>query len=317
MARPLRIKYAGAFYHITSRGNERRPIFFDDRDREKLLSFFSKAVVRYGLAIHTYCLMGNHYHLLLETAKPNLSQAMHFINGGYTNYYNRAHHRSGHLFQGRYRAILVEKDPYASTLSRYIHLNPVRAGHSRRPEEYPWSSYGGYLNPKKKASWLETSLILGYFSSKDREARRRYKRFVEEGMMAKVSDPLGEVISGALLGAETFVEWVRGNVIRGMREGRDLPAINQLKPRPSIEQVSERVESSLGRDHRWFRDVSLSLCHRYTGETLREIGAFHGGMGESAVSQAVRRMSRRMEGERRLKEEISKIEMDLKKLSIV
>lgn len=317
MARPLRIQYAGAFYHITSRGNEQHPIFSSFRDREKLLAFFSEAVIRYGLSIHTYCLMENHYHLLLETSEPNLSQSMHFINGGYTTYYNRVYHRLGHLFQGRYRAILVEKDSYASILSRYIHLNPVKANLSKRPEEYRWSSYLGYLNPKKKPSWLETSLVLGYFSSKEGEARMRYRRFVEDGIRTVVSNPLDEVISGVLLGTEGFINWVKRNVIHGMKGGRDLPAIRQLKPRSSIEEVKERVGALLGANHRWLRDISLYFCHSYTGRTLWEIGEDHGGMGESAVSQAIGRLVKRIEGDKKLKKEVSKIGDELKNLSIV
>ena len=127
MARPLRIEYPGAFYHVTSRGNERKDIFKSQRDREKFLSYVESAVVRYGAVVHTWCLMSNHYHLLLETPAGNLSQIMRHINGAYTTYVNVKRKRAGHLFQGRYKAILVEADAYALELSRYMHLNPVRA----------------------------------------------------------------------------------------------------------------------------------------------------------------------------------------------
>ena len=127
LARPLRIQYPGAFYHVTSRGNERKAIFKNKRDREKFLSYLESASERYDAVIHTYCLMDNHYHLILETPRSNLSQILHHINGAYTTYFNVKRGRSGHLFQGRYKAILVEKDAYCQELSRYIHLNPVRA----------------------------------------------------------------------------------------------------------------------------------------------------------------------------------------------
>ncbi|HDO21625.1 MAG TPA: transposase, partial [Nitrospirae bacterium] len=140
MARPLRIEYPGAFYHITSRGNERKDIFKSARDREKFLSYLESSTQRYGAVIHVYCLMTNHYHLLLETPLGNLSQIMRHINGAYTTYFNTRRQRSGHLFQGRYKAIVVDADEYAEELSRYIHLNPVRAGIVERPEEYQWSS---------------------------------------------------------------------------------------------------------------------------------------------------------------------------------
>jgi REP element-mobilizing transposase RayT len=136
MARPLRIEYAGAFYHITSRGNERKEIFKDEQDFVKFLTYLESSVQRYKAVIHVYCLMSNHYHLLLETPLGNLSQIMRHINGAYTTHFNAKRQRAGHLFQGRYKAILVEADEYAGELSRYIHLNPVRAGVVRRPEEY-------------------------------------------------------------------------------------------------------------------------------------------------------------------------------------
>ncbi len=138
MARPLRITYPGAFYHITSRGNERKNIFKSQRDREQFLRYLESATERYGAKIHVYCLMSNHYHLLLETPLANLSQIMRHINGAYTTYFNIKRERAGHLFQGRYKAILVEMDEYAQELSRYIHLNPVRAGIAEMPEQYPW-----------------------------------------------------------------------------------------------------------------------------------------------------------------------------------
>lgn len=317
MARPLRIQYAGAFYHITSRGNERRPIFSSVRDREKMFSIFSEGVIRYGLSIHTYCLMENHYHLLLETKEANLSQAMHFINGGYTSYYNRVYHRSGHLFQGRYRAILVEKDQYVSTLSRYIHLNPVRAGLCKRPDGYRWSSYLGYLDPKKRPSWLETSLVLGYFSPRAGGARRKFKQFVEEGIRGEIPDPLEGVVSGIVLGTGEFIDRLKRDVIGRMRVGRDLPAVRQLKPRPSVEEIKRRVELSLGKGHRWLRDISIYLCQHYAGETLKRIGEVCGGMGESAVSQAIRRLVWRMEMDKKLKGEVLKIGTELRGLSTV
>ena len=132
MSRPLRIEYPGAFYHVTSRGNERKMVFQNSRDRERYLSYLESAHERYGAVIHVYCLMGNHYHLLLETPRGNLSQIIHHINGAYTTYFNVKRDRSGHLFQGRFKGILVEKDAYCKELSRYIHLNPVRAGKRKR-----------------------------------------------------------------------------------------------------------------------------------------------------------------------------------------
>jgi REP element-mobilizing transposase RayT len=133
MARPFRIEYSGAFYHISSRSNERKAVFKSERDREKFLLYFGSATERYSAIIHAYCLMDNHYHLLMETSAGNLSQIMHHINGACTTYFNAKRVRSGHLFQGRYKAILTEADEYAKELSRYIHLNPVQAGMCANP----------------------------------------------------------------------------------------------------------------------------------------------------------------------------------------
>ena len=145
MSRSLRIVYAGAFYHVTSRGNERKAVFRTHRDREKFLSYLESATERYRAVVHVYCLMNNHYHLLIETPSGNISQIMHHIKTAYTAYFNTKHERSGHLFQGRYKAIVIDADEYAREVSRYIHLNPVRAGLIEKPEEYRWSSYQYYI----------------------------------------------------------------------------------------------------------------------------------------------------------------------------
>ena len=145
MARPLRIEYKGAFYHITARGNERRRIFFSKADYDKFKDYLGKAQDKYGYLLHCYMLMTNHYHLLIETPNPNMSKLMHYLNGSYTGYINRRRKRSGHLFQGRYKAILVDADSYFLELSRYVHLNPVTANMVFNPEDYPYSSYSYFI----------------------------------------------------------------------------------------------------------------------------------------------------------------------------
>src|SRR6266571_8366879 len=170
MARPLRIEYEGAHYHVTSRGNERKAIFRDDTDREKFLELIGRAVEQFDIRVHAYVLMDNHYHLLIETPKAGLNRALRYLNGVYTQAFNRRHKRVGHLFQGRYKAILVEKDSYLLELSRYIHLNPVRimpwkgrAGREqlRYLERYRWSSIGGYWGTGRKESWVSYDEVLG------------------------------------------------------------------------------------------------------------------------------------------------------------
>ena len=287
MARPLRIEYPGAFYHITSRGNERKSVFRSDFDREQFLSYLQSAQERYGAVIHAYCLLNNHYHLLLETPRSNLSQILHHINGAYTTYFNVKRSRAGHLFQGRYRAILVEKEEYAHELSRYIHLNPYRAGMVKNINRYRWSSYPYYLGLKEKPSWLETGLILGYFGSQDKAAVRGYRRFVEEGIKKPGFNPLKEVFASTFLGGPDFVERMKEFV--GERDQvRDVPSLRVFKERKGLEEIRKAVGEVLGEEHPLFKKFGVYVSHQYGGHALKEIGKFY-RMEASAVSQAARR----------------------------
>src|SRR4030065_2173313 len=179
MARPLRIEYPGAFYHITSRGNERKNIFKNEYDFKKFLEYLEAANKRYRAVIHIYCLMSNHYHLLLETPMGNLSQIMRHINGAYTTYYNTKRKRFGHLLQGRYKETLIQAEEYAEELSRYIHLNPIRAGIRSKLEEYQWSSYQYYIGKKQTPTWLTVDYILSYFGMETSTAQKKYSEYVK------------------------------------------------------------------------------------------------------------------------------------------
>lgn len=183
MARPLRIEFEGAFNHITSRGNLRDRIFFDDKDREKFLEILRRTKERYGYLLHAYALMENHYHLFLETPKANISQIMQNINTSYTVYINKRHKRFGHLFQGRFKGILVDKETYLIVLTRYIHLNPVRARIVKSPENYRWTSYREYMGTcKEETSLVDTAETLSYFSKTKNTAMKAYREFVEAGI---------------------------------------------------------------------------------------------------------------------------------------
>ncbi len=241
MARPLRIQYPGAYYHVTSRGNERKDIFRSRRDREKFLEYLQSATQRYGARIHCYCLMSNHYHLLMETPEGNLSQIMQHINGSYTTYHNIKRKRAGHLFQGRYHALLVEADAYALELSRYVHLNPLRAGITEPPEEHPWSSCSSYIDGRAVPEWLYTDAILAYMSSNESEARSRYWRFVQDGLRISCSSPLKEAAAGVILGRAAFVEKIRRKHLDGGKQDRNLPAQTVLTRRRSVGQIIEMV----------------------------------------------------------------------------
>ena len=311
MARPLRILFPGAFYHITARGNERKEIFRTRKDRNRFLDYLESATRRYGAVFHLYCLMPNHYHLLVETPFANLPRIMLHINGAYTTYFNVKRQRTGHLFQGRYKAILVEKDEYALELSRYIHLNPVRAGLATRPEGYPWSSYRDYIGRRKAAApWLERHLILGLFGKNISGAQGRYRQFVEAGLTGEYSDPFRNTVSSTILGRESFVEDIRERFLKDRQTNREIPALRQLRTGPSMEEIVAEVGPVFEYDKALSKRVTLYLCHRYSGLRLREIGE-HFGIGESAVSQASRRLAAEIDGNEGLKEMIMSIKKEL------
>lgn len=312
MARPLRIEYAGAFYHVMSRGNERKAVFEGPRDRERFLSYLESATERYGAIVHVYCLMHNHYHLLLETPLGNLSKIMQHINGAYTTYFNNARGRSGHLLQGRYKAILVEADEYATEVSRYIHLNPVRSGKAAAPEEYRWSSCRFYTVRKKAPVWLHRNFILSYFDTKLTSAMKMYRRFVfssanreDEGRVARVSHSV-------ILGSEEFVDEIKNKFLRDKRPDRELPSVRDLTDRPELGYIVQVVDSFVRSDEKLARQVKLHLCHRYSGRGLKEIGERF-GVTESGVSQASQRIRIRQEDDRKLQILVTKI---VKRLSL-
>jgi REP element-mobilizing transposase RayT len=310
MGRPLRIEYPNAFYHITSRGNERRAIFRSKEDYERFLGYFESATERYGARIHCFCLMPNHYHLLLETPRANLRRILHHLNTSYTNYFNAKTGRVGHLFQGRYRAILVEKDTYALELSRYIHLNPVRAHLVKEPSQYPWSSYLTYVEGERRWGWLDMKFILGQLSSNEREALSRYQTFVREGMVKSFEDPLRKVVASTLLGTERFVEGVRERFIKKATSHRDLPALRKLSSWPELSSIVRESERVFGKGTVESRRVALYLSHRLSGLSLGEIGEYFAGIGPSAVTQNTRRLEIILEQDKRFLAEVQ----NLKKL---
>ncbi len=300
MGRPLRIEFPGAFYHVTSRGNERKAVFKSLRDREKFLSYLESATERYGAVIHIYCLMGNHYHLLLETPLGNLSKIMQHINGAYTNYFNTKRERSGHLFQGRYKAILVEVDEYAKQLSRYIHLNPVRAAMVKTPEEYKWSSCRYYTVERKAPDWLQRDFILGYFRTKPAAAMKTYRSFVHSLLDQEHQSPLAELSHSVILGSREFVDEIKDRFLRGKQPDRELPALRQMTNRPGLDDIEHVIDSVLQSDEKLARQVKLYLCHRYSGKRLREIGDRF-GVSESGVTQASQRIRIKQQNNRKLR----------------
>lgn len=306
MARPLRITYPGAYYHVTSRGNEQKDVFRSKADREQFLVYLESAVTRYGAVIHAYCLMSNHYHLLLETPDGNLAEIMHHINGAYTTYFNIKRKRSGHLFQGRYKAPLVEADAYLAQLSRYIHLNPVRAGIVARPEAYAWSSYRNYIGLAESPPWLKTYFILNCFRTDAENAGKRYRAFVEELLGQDYESPLKDAYGASILGSPEFREMITERHLNTQQSARDVPALNRLVSRPSLESIVNAVTEVLGDQPKVARQASLYLCHRYSGEKLRAIGNVF-DVRESAVSEASRLFSVKLHKDEELAEHVAQV----------
>jgi REP element-mobilizing transposase RayT/predicted DNA-binding protein YlxM (UPF0122 family) len=309
MGRALRIEYPGAHYHVTSRGNERKDVFKSQKDREQFLSYLESAVNRYEAVIHAYCLMSNHYHLLLETPSGNLSKIMQHVNGAYTNYFNVKRKRNGHLFQGRYKAIVIEADEYVQELSRYIHLNPVRANMVAAPEEYRWSSYLDYIGARKRPEWLEISFVLDCFG-KGEDRFRKYRGFVEELLGSEYDSPFSGVVASTILGSESFVYELTEKHIDGKQSDRELPAARKLMSKPSLQAILEAVKD-ISSSSRVTKNAGIYLCHKFSGAGLKEIGEKF-GTKESAVSQASRRFAQVLERDKELLKQIEKVRKNLK-----
>lgn len=306
MARPLRIEYPGAYYHITSRGNERKDIFKNDTDRNKFLSCLKSAYLRYGGKVHVYCLMNNHYHLLLETPRGNLSKIMHNINSAYTAYFNVKYMRAGHLFQGRYKAILVDADAYAGELSRYIHLNPVRAGIVDMPEEYVWSSYQFHIGKKKFPEWLSIDFIQKYFEHNILTPQKNYANFVMTGISEKRSSPLDKTVASTILGSDSFIEITTEKYLSNRKKDRELPAIRKLKGIERIDRVYKEASILFCDNESISRKAALYICHKFSGKPLKEIGD-HFGVSQSAVTLASYRFKDVIQKDRKLRKHIESI----------
>ena len=234
MARPLRIEFAGALYHVTSRGDRREPIFEDEEDRQIFLKILDEVVNRFNWICHAYCLMTNHYHLVVETPDGNLSKGMRHLNGMYTQASNRHFGRTGHLFQGRFKSILVDKDSYLLELTRYVVLNPVRARMVKLPGDYEWSSYRAMVGEAPVPVWLATDGLLALFGKRRAEARRRYSQFVAEGISKEsIWDDLRQQI---YLGDDKFVERIQKKVkVEG--DALSIPRAQRRKPAPTLETI--------------------------------------------------------------------------------
>jgi len=320
MARQLRIIYPGAFYHVFSRGNNRQAIFLRTADYRGFLQILSACCRRFRVRVYAFCLMPNHYHLFLETVEPTLSVAMRHVNGVYTQRFNRRHARVGHLLQGRFKAKLVDRDTYGLALSRYIHLNPCRAGLARLPEDYRWSSVRALLGLAPTPPWLIASWTLAQFGVNSASARAAYRQFLMEDF-GKAAEDSWEGPQPAVLGHEQFVDRLKP-LVAGRGEDPELPEARQLFHRPSLESIVEQVAGLYGQSPASLRSkhgrhparaVAMFLAARMAGSTHQAIGAYFGAIGYSAVSQCLRRIEARRLTDGRLDRRLHRLESALER----
>jgi len=325
MARPLRIQFENAYYHITCRGNSRQKIFADDFDRKAFLDLLGRSRGIYQVDVLAYVLMANHFHLLIRTPLANLQEFMRHFNISYTSYFNRAHRRPGHLYQGRYKSFLIDADHYLQEVSRYIHLNPIRIQMEKsasRQEKikylrgYGWSSYPGYLFPNRRRDWLRVDEVLGDFGGDRRRGRRAYARFVLEGIGGGFKNPLEEGRGHGIIGGEDFIERVRNRFLERRPRDREVPAVRRIVARVEPERIIEVVckVTEVGRDevlgrHRkaHVRGVLMKVLYEYGGLNQREIGELM-GVDYSSVSVGRKRLEGEAKKDRALGRKIAEIQ---------
>jgi len=237
MSRSIRIEFPDALYHVTSRGDRREDIFEDDHDREMFLATLDKTIIQFNWICYAWCLMDNHYHLLIQTPDGNLSKGMRQLNGVYTQASNRRHQRVGHLFQGRFKAILVDSDAYLLELARYVVLNPVRAGMVKTPADWTWSSYRASVGLETAPLWLEEDGLLAMFAKRRALAQQRYAQFVDEGI--KASSPWANLKGQVFLGDEQFVTRMQIHIQKG-RDDVQIPIAQRRPKPPSLAEIVER-----------------------------------------------------------------------------
>jgi REP element-mobilizing transposase RayT len=317
MTRPLRVEYPDAYYHVINRGNSKEKIYLNDRDKEKFLEYLEKAAERFSVIFHGYCLMSNHYHLLVQTPDSNLSRAMQWINVSYATYFNRKRDRHGHLFQGRFKAILIDADEYLKHLSRYIHLNPVRAKMVSSPSEYQWSSYSAFIGKQKPPQFLETDWLLSTFGKNKKQARQSYRDFVEKVDPKSLENPSDQVCEGFLLGDSNFLKWVKETFLSDREDQKEISQLKKLKPRIAVEDVvlsvADQFECSTeqitakGRKNNKAREVAIYLARDMCGLSCKQLGLYFGGVSGALITMMHKRIGEEVSQNRRFRRRIDTI----------
>ena len=316
MPRRLRIQYPGAIYHVISRGNARQDVVEDDEDRRRLMGDLERASSRSGWEVLAFVLMTNHLHLMVRTPRPDLAAGMQGFLSSYASYYGRRRRRPGHLFQGRYRAEMIEDDSYYWAVSRYIHLNPVRAGMVERPEAWPWSSYPGYAEPSRRLPWVDYDRVLearrGEFGGDD--PAMSYRRFVEAGLADPPPSPFREAFDGWALGSRRFVERLM-SLVGPQTSDPPRPEAGRLSGLDLDRVLAAVVEfyglepGSLGRrgDGHVARAVAAWLARRHTEATLRELAPRLGLSRADSVPNLTRKLEARLRDAPALADDLRRI----------
>jgi REP element-mobilizing transposase RayT len=315
-----------------NRGNSKQEIFVTDGNRAAFLRALEDSSQIYDVKVVSYVLMSNHFHLIVQTNLANLSEFMKHFLVTYTVRFNKTQNRTGHLFQGRYKSLLVEEDEYLLPLSRYIHLNPVRAKVPENEETkyfrkylrgYRWSSFPGYCSTRKRLKWIDYGWLLkAYFGGDNTRGRTRYRTFVYSGIDGQIENPFKNVVHQSILGTDEFVQWVKGEV--SLEPDREVPAIRRLRRSVAAEQLLGVIASWYGIESKevlerrrkvaGIRQVAMELCYRYCPMTQRDIGDLF-EVDYSTVSQNRRRLKLRMESEKKLKAQFEGLVKRIEQLS--
>lgn len=321
MSRPLRIEYPGAWYHVMNRGRRAEDVFLDKEDYEGFLELLKESSEMWNVRIAAYCLMSNHYHMLIQTPDANLSRFMRHVNGVYTQRFNWFHGCDGHLFRGRFKSILVDKDAYLLQLVRYIHRNPLEAAIVDNLDTYKWSSHKGYISRAKKWDWLSKDFVLSMLTKDKRQQRRAYRQFIAKGN----TEEMVQVFAGKrlpwLLGSERFMDWVKDRFFKG-KYHEEVPDSRGLAP--DREKIKKEVcrfyqvkQDDLLRSKRGVfnepRNVAIFLSRRVRGDRLDEIGRDFNLKRYSSVSTVIEQTKAQISRDRKLRQRVEKLKAFLTK----
>jgi putative transposase len=318
MARSLRIEYENAWYHIMDRGARKMAVFNEDSERYLFLDLLNQIHDKYKVEIHAYCLMDNHYHLLIKTPWANLSKSMQHLNGMYVQRYNKMYKTDGPLFRGRFKSIIIDADNYLLRLSRYIHLNPVKSKLTDKAWNYKWSSCNAYLDDSKKTEWIQTNEVLSKFG--DTLQRQKYRLFLEEGNDGELETFFNKVTRLPILGAEAFITTITKKYLSNKTLSLEVPEQNFLYKKQLVTvddlmliiaqyyQVNiEKLKTSTRGTFNKPRSVAIYLAAQMTGQSLRAISEAFTNITYSGVSRIVSTITINMMQDITLKEEINKI----------